>query len=574
MDVLLREVTTRPDGIEEYHDTEVNVDEVTLGAAPDRVIQLLGEGIAREHAVVKGSGGRARVVCAGRSRIDVGGKTVRSANLAEGDRFEIGGHTLELIAAPAGFDLAIGIHRNLDVQSSAFEEAFSTSLTETWLSKRGPAWALLVLVLLLTLVVPLLLSAPDAPSAAGRGDAAVLREAATHPLVPTDRLWSTGPILPAHQLVIGDDCSACHMHLFQRVQDDACTTCHELTLDHVASARAALFDAPPERCATCHLEHNEPPSLVVRADRLCTDCHASPEQFSPHAELDAVTGFTRETHPAFDVYLLKAVTSDGGTGLVFDWRVNVEPLADATEESHLKFPHDVHLDASKVQKPGDGTAMSCADCHALSADQEHFQPITMEAHCRDCHDLQFDQTDPGRELPHGDPLEVVLTIEGHFMRKYADPNASRGGTTRRRLPDRERESDVCTDGVFECGRRRTEREAMNQFTRRGCVTCHDVNDNGGTDLYSRFQVYPVQLASDYFPTALFNHASHLTQEGVTGDGACITCHAADVAPSSEVVLVPDIDNCVECHGDATVPERVTLQCIDCHAYHPGQHPAL
>ncbi len=33
---------------------------------------------------------------------------------------------------------------------------------------------------------------------------------------------------------------------------------------------------PVERCAVCHVEHNEPSHLIVRADQLCTDCHAEP----------------------------------------------------------------------------------------------------------------------------------------------------------------------------------------------------------------------------------------------------------------------------------------------------------
>jgi len=432
---------------------------------------------------------------------------------------------------------------------------------------------LLLVVVALTLGVPLLLALQSSTSEAGVEastlSAARLAVAAkSQALVPTDRLWSTGPLLPAHQLAIGDDCATCHTTLFARVQDEACAKCHEKISDHVTLERTQLLALDTHRCATCHLEHNEPASLIVRADSLCTDCHENPDAWRPHAELDPVTGFAESTHPKFAAHLLKATESDAGTGLVFDWNVHIESVAGAGEESHLKFPHDVHLDGARVQNPTSGAPMGCTDCHALSPDQEHFLPITMEAHCRSCHDLKFDPEDPTRELPHGNTRDAILTIEGHFMSKYADPNAVRREDTRRRLPDRDQESDNCTAGIYACGTQRTEREAVNQFTRRGCVTCHDVNDNGSDDLTTRFQVYPVRLQGDYFPVARFDHVSHLTQRDASGDAACLTCHAADTAQTSEVLLVPDVDNCVECHGDTTISDKITLQCVDCHAYHP------
>jgi hypothetical protein len=573
MDILLREVRVRADGVEEYHDTELTVDDVTVGSAPDRVIQLLGAGIAREHAEIRTSGDRIRISCERGCKVKVGDKEVGSITLTQGDRVELGGHRLDFIAPPAGFDLAIEIRRDTDVQSSAFEEAFQTHLHETWLGKRGPAWALLAIVLALTLAVPLVLAlqstdaeTTDEPSTLSAARLAVAAKSLT--VVPTDRLWSTGPLLPAHQLAIGDDCATCHKTLFERVQDDSCTKCHGTIRDHVTVERTQLLVLETHRCATCHLEHNEPPGLIVRADSLCTDCHADPDAWRPHAELDPVTGFALDTHPTFDAHLLKAVETDAGTGLVFDWQVRIQPVLGAEEESHLKFPHDVHLDDTRVQNPATGNPIGCADCHVLSPDQEHFLPITMEAHCRSCHDLKFDPDDPTRELPHGNTRDAILTIEGHFMSRFADPNATRREDTRRRRPDRDRESDNCTAGVFVCGKQRTEREAVNQFTRRGCVTCHDVNDSGSSDLTTRFQVYPVRLQSDYFPVARFDHTSHLTQRDASGDDACLTCHAADTAQSSDVLLIPDVDNCVECHGDTAVADKITLQCVDCHAYHP------
>jgi hypothetical protein len=97
-----------------------------------------------------------------------------------------------------------------------------------------------------------------------------------------------------------------------------------------------------------------------------------------------------------------------------------------------------------------------------------------------------------------------------------------------------------------------------------------VEDTLSDEIYTRFQVHPVRLVNDYFPTARFDHQSHLTQRGVTGDAACLTCHPADLSSSSHDLLIPDIDNCVACHagGRQRARERVVLNCVNCHDYHP------
>ncbi len=548
MDVLLREVRTRADGRAEYIDTEITGDVFTVGSAPECALQLLGEGIGPRHADVRG----VSLECVGKHRVVRNGDAVRKAKLAIGDVVEVGGHRLTVIEAPAGFDLAIELVRDTDVDASAYEAAFRTDLDQTWLGKRRPAWLLLVLVLLIGFASPFVLRQWNV-------------EVPVQSL--TDLTWSSGPLLPAHQLAMGNDCSACHEAPFVQVRDEACQTCHEALADHF---HPDLGVATVDRCATCHREHNEPGTLVVRADSLCTDCHREPQPASAAGQVDVVTGFELDLHPAFDAHLLKSVARTAGTGFAYDWGFEVVPVAKAEERSNLEFPHDVHLDPEKVRSTSTSEALVCGDCHRLSADKEHFEPVTMERDCRSCHDLRFDDTDPERELPHGQPLEAILAIEGHYLKKYSDPDAYKAERVKRRLPDRKVEDDRCTGAPFVCATRKTLAEAINQFTVRGCVTCHAVEDNGNQDVYSRFQVLPIQLAADYFPGARFDHFSHMTQKDARGDAACLTCHQADLASTSADLLIPDIDNCVQCHaGSAGGSDRVVLGCIDCHAYHPG-----
>ena len=561
MDVLLREVKRDASGAIRYQDVEVSVPAVTVGSRNDRVLQLLGPTLGAEHATIVVARGGAEVRCERGRKVRVDGAEVRRAKLAPGASLELDGHRVRVVEAPAGFDLALEYEVDEKAQAAGFEGAFVTDLDRTWLGRRGPAWTLLLLVVVATLAVPLglRLAADEARDGASPARAA---------WVPDDRLWTSGPLHPAHQLALGDDCGACHQALFQRVPDDSCTGCHVELADHVPTELAVRIDAEPGRCASCHLEHNEPERLVLTGDGLCTDCHAEPERFAPHVRLAAATGFDGERHPAFAVDLVQPRAEAAGTGLVFSWEPVRMPLDEAEDRSNLLFPHDVHLDAAKVRTLDTDAPLACADCHAAQPDGEHFAPVRMAEHCIDCHELKFDPDDPSRELPHGQPLEVLLTIEGHFLRKFSDPDRGASDGRRRRRPDRDADADRCTGSPFECAMAATEQEAVAQFTQRGCVTCHRVEDLGTDDLYGRFQVHPVRLTDDFYADARFDHASHRTHPLLEGDAVCGDCHDAAGSSTSADVLLPGREGCTDCHGDASVADVVVLACGDCHGYHP------
>ncbi|MCP5179165.1 MAG: hypothetical protein H6993_18435 [Pseudomonadales bacterium] len=561
MDVLLRELVTGPDGGETFQDRELSGDPITLGSGQDQTLQLIGTGIRGRHAQIRMAGGKLAVSCARGARLQQDGRDVRGVSLAEGEEFSVGGHRLKRIPAPAGFAAALELIRDRDVDSASFENAYLTRLSDTWLSKRAPAWAMLVLIVALGLCLPLWFvldgddTTPD-PQAA----------------LFTDAIWTSGPLHPVHNQAMGNDCQACHKALFERVPDTACQECHTTIADHVAGEHMTAQSRQPDRCATCHKEHNEPTLLVISADSLCTDCHADPDALAganPH--LRAVSAFDGTRHPGFEVALQR---SERLARDEYAWHLVETALDGARETSNLKFPHDVHLAGTKVKK-ANGEKLGCVDCHQLAADKEHFVPVTMAANCRECHELTFDAANPERQLPHGQPHEAVAIMEAHFIRYYANP--SRGIVPKKR--ERRRRANqayqptpagVCTSGATQCAVERTRAEAENQFTSSGCVTCHEVTDNGGGDVYTRFEVLPVKLSHDFMPTARFDHQSHLTQRDKSGDDACLTCHDATDSETSADVLLPGLDNCTACHSDADAdaPESVPLDCIGCHAFHP------
>ena len=64
------------------------------------------------------------------------------------------GHQLTIAEPPGGFDVAIELRPNENIDASEFESAFRTDLKQTWLSKRPAAWLLVAIVLIVGVVLP------------------------------------------------------------------------------------------------------------------------------------------------------------------------------------------------------------------------------------------------------------------------------------------------------------------------------------------------------------------------------------------------------------------------------------
>jgi predicted CXXCH cytochrome family protein len=559
VDALLREIKQGADGIAEYRDVEVSAETLTLGSAPDCSIQVLGKGVGAQHAELAANQNGFSIRCKRGFSVLVNGEAQSAANISVGDMLEIGGNRLMLVDAPSGFDLGIQIELDPHIDASVFENAFRTDLQQSWFSPRSAAWTLSLGVLVFAFLMPMLLK--------GSGNGGIANSA----WIPSDALWSSGPLHPAHDLAIGNDCRQCHARNFERVQDEACLNCHARINDHVQVGTQAAISTlePTPRCASCHLEHNEPePHLVIRADSLCIDCHIDADGLSVAGTIASVAGFSAVGHPAFSAELLRPASSRAGTGLAFDWEQRSEPVSTALEMSNLKFPHDTHLDEELVTDIRDGSALGCGDCHELSLDREHFVPISMENQCVQCHELSFDPSMPDRLLPHGQPVEVIFTVEGQYLRKFSDPNIAQDAVVRRRIPDKDNSTRECVDTAFNCATQAAAEDIRDQFTVRGCVSCHIVEEHANSEIYARYQVHPVRLATDYFAAGRFDHLAHQVMKEDTGDAACNACHAARDSSQSNDLLIPDIDSCLGCHRDSPTPEHVTTRCVDCHSYHP------
>ena len=530
MELLLRQLRRLPDGQVDYQDLELATDELLIGSAPHCQLQWVGAGIAPLHATLRYRSSGAIVKCRRGCKINVNGKPSSGGSLQVGDELQLGPHRLRLLAAPSGFQLALEVESGTSEAGAHYENAFRTSLAQTWLPMRSAAWALLALVLLLTLAMPLY---------------SLHLQRAAQPLpaaLVTDRIWSAGPLLAAHQLTTAATCISCHQSLFVHVPDRACVQCHRNTIDHGGSRRLARRQAGEQpRCASCHLEHaGTSRNLMLATSKLCTGCHARSTASAVGPVLPAISGFAAGAHP--------------------DWRA-------APAATGLKFSHLRHLDAERVRTLADKRALACADCHQLANDGTHFVPITMERTCRSCHELTFDDGMSQRQLPHGSVSDAIAIIQDYFARRAVDPAAAQRLPLRRRMPD-QAAAQRCAASAFECATRAATREITLQLEQQGCVVCHLVTSNGAADPLRRYAIAPVRIVSELLPAARFRHASHLIMAGKSGDVACLGCHHARQSGSATLSMIPPIDTCLGCHDTAAQPPRVPLQCMSCHSYHP------
>lgn len=551
MQFLLRKYTQDNQGDAQLIDVELADDNITLGSSPDSDIQLLGEKIIALHATIQKAKQTITMQASRGCDFVHNGKAVKEAELRLGDRLLIGQHKFKVIAPPPGFDIAMQ-WEPAEVDGSLLANAYRTDLGQTGLQPRRTSWLLALLVLVLAGLVPV-------ADYFWRSSSSSAQQHISQQITPQS-FWTSGPLHSAHRVALGNQCEACHQQAFEQVTDKACVACHSEPTDHIFKGHEHAAMLEGLACQSCHKEHNEPAQLTSHHDALCTNCH---QALDPK-----ISGFTPANHPEFQLSLLRPNIVRSIGSFTQNWTIERKSVAlDNRENSHLKFSHQVHLDSSKVQSQTSDEGLQCAQCHQLSADKEHFVPITMEQHCSSCHELSFDPDQPKKQLPHGVVETVYPALEAHFLNLAFNEGDAKQNLPPRRLPAKTPERQSCL-GDFACAQAQAIAEADRQFSQKGCVTCHEIEQIEGADARSRWQVLPVKLASDWYPAAQFNHQSHLTQQGERDNALCLSCHKAEQSQHSEDVLLPGIDNCTSCHGDMSTSNKVELACVSCHAFHP------
>ena len=439
---------------------------------------------------------------------------------------------------------------------------YKLSLEDTRLSKRLFSWVLFIVILVLFLIVPIAsLMSEDASKA--------LRDS---PL-PSDNSWSSGHLSSAHQIPeLNQNCQACHVEAFEVVQDDSCLSCHDDTNHHFDTSAHDVTKLDGSRCASCHIEHDEPSSIVRHDDKLCSSCHADMDQTGAvDTELVDVDSFGKEQrsgrdspHPSFKVSML---VSEGKADSM-TWSMRRVALADKPlEESNLIFPHDVHMNREGLDAPEGNKVLACNDCHVTDDAGELMQPITMENNCRSCHTLVFDPNAPQREVPHGDPDTVMLTLEEYYSRQFLRDNLGRNPTSQEvrdfilRRPGETvvRRAEQALNLATPWGKANS--VAAEIFEKTTCKTCHEISIDDSGEYLSKWRVDPIRITKQWMPKSEFDHYSHRTSD-------CSLCHDASNSEQASDVLMPDLEVCESCHtGQQTHENKTPSSCVSCHQFH-------
>lgn len=557
MSYLIRSIENRDSGSFEYRDNEYAGDQIAIGRATDQDIQLVESEVVLQHAIVQLRGkGRGNIkALSSNGAVSVNDKIVRSAPLRPGDVVRIGKSVLEVINAPPGFDFALTLERGEaedEGDGAVPGSQYVTTLDGAGLRKRFWSWLLFLGVVVAFFAFPVSGLFDDRLQALWRAS----------PLLPDDGVWQSGPLIPAHSAPeIADNCNVCHAKPFVTVRNEQCTACHDDVGRH-APEDVHMTELDGARCASCHKEHNRPTTLVRRDEALCASCHADLSSSGVQTELGDASTFGGD-HPPFKLSML--VPENSGDG----WRWRTERVAQASgpvEVSNLKFPHDVHLDPNGIKSPEGDEVLECSSCHTLDARAMLMEPITMEGNCRRCHTLVFDRDAQDREVPHGDPDEVILSLEEYYSREFLEAtlgkeqeakNPARKRLRKRRRPGKQLDPEQRLV-VLKLARDKAWEVAAQLFEKTTCLTCHEVSREEDPEMLSNWRVDPVRLTSRWLPKHDFNHYSHRTQE-------CMICHDAETSSQSADILIPSIDECRECHG--APDSRLATTCAGCHNFH-------
>lgn len=502
MKYLIRFISKNAAGGVEHTDKTIDAPAITIGRATDQVLHLKDRRARLQHARIEQSGDSVQISSSALTGVIVNNRSQRASRLAVGDVVEVGSNVIRVIDAPAGVDFAISFELSDDASADHFVTDWSEPVSGIggW-SKRRLSWTLVGAVAIFGLVLPGFIG---------------------------ETFYLAGPIHSAHSPT-ASECDACHIKAFERVPDSACEACHTVDRHVVRSTSPVLGDI---RCASCHLEHNEPQQLVNQHQALCGDCHADTP---PDPQLASAGDFL-EDHPEFTV---------------------------VDEQSNLIFDHVVHLDEAGIVTPDGRRVIECSECHLPEPGGAKMLPISMDEHCADCHTLAFDPDDPSRSVPHGDPQTVMQSLIEYYSARLlgADPDAVE---QRVRRPGQQL-SRADRDRAAAEARVKALEVAEDLFERRACSNCHYV-ESLDRDTEVPWSVQPVRLADTFFVNAFFSHAAHDTD--VT---RCDGCHGATTSGSAEDLLIPDLESCRDCHGSGYAhrndASQIPSTCVMCHSFH-------
>ncbi|MCI0460753.1 MAG: cytochrome c3 family protein [Gemmataceae bacterium] len=436
--------------------------------------------------------------------------------------------------------------------------------------------------------------------------------------------YMRGPVAQAHAFIEAD-CHRCHVPFTPisgpSLAKDVFGSSHSSS---VKCRECHMKDGGPHHtsqdrepaCASCHRDHQGRNFSLVRVpDSDCTQCHANlhpnPNKFAN------VTRFAQGSHPDF-----RSVKSDTGK-LKFNHALHMAAGMNGSKWTLRKLGEE-HRERYAGEKPKgkDGSwteeqlnkpiQLSCTSCHAsdpadlglkrgdltglpeaaLMPERRggaYMLPITYENQCKACHPLTVpsntdDPKSPRLEVPHRlQPFPLHEYLRGLYTRQFVDlekhPGLLEQFVPTRPLPgkfpaavERKTARDLIDTQVLNA------EKVLFKEGKQTCSECHyyegRVSAAGAlkSGVAPRdLTIVPGEVPSVWFKHARFDHAAHRALD-------CRECHQkADTSTSSKEVLIPGMDNCLQCHAPRTgsgaqARGGARFDCVECHRYHHGDQP--
>lgn len=553
---------------------EINAEQIRLGRGAECELRLADPRVPiHARTILLGKSG-AQLYEVGDQNADLTAIYQAPITLKVGTTLNIGPFQLVIIE-PGDADLALTLElvQALPQNSKAVDKEVFFRATRLPVSRRLLAWALFLPILIWFLLLPslnfFLNNHDNVAKKTSMGESRSAHQAKKILALAGDGPWNPGELASSHQ-AFGNNCKSCHSESFSRVKDKDCKACHQNIGDHVSKKTGHIAALDATRCASCHRDHKGALGLQQQNTHYfmseCSSCHGDIKSSMAHSTSENASDFARE-HPEFRVMLAAANAKNTPT------RVRLPSTGHLSENSALKFPHDVHLNPKGVNGPQGRVKTNCASCHILDSTGTNFKPVTMKDNCQSCHELRFELAAPERQLTHGSVNDVMTSLREFYsyvavnrivLNRQQSSSQTQIDTSVRGLPGKPATLAIRLNGSSDIDNQ-VQHAANEIFEKTSCYGCHDITRTHVKSGDVSWVISPIKPAPARMPAATFSHNKHRM-------AACDNCHAASSSTSSHDVLMPTIESCRGCHaGRNPEPKKIVSNCGLCHGFHTNQH---
>jgi hypothetical protein len=405
-----------------------------------------------------------------------------------------------------------------------------------------------------------------------------------------NNIYTPGPVSTKHSM-FGHNCQDCHEtqdNKFGAVTDAKCIACHDGPIhsprqvhDSGNMFHAVVWETGPDgrdvavqkdvtsaTCASCHQEHRGSQRLADLADRHCTQCHAD-VKVSDNKPLTVTNGIVnfKPSHPEWDALSMP-------------------------DKAQIKFNHAAHMKATV--KKTDGALLSCTDCHRTDKQRAYMLPINYEGHCASCHPIALPKVaDIGDVMiPHGKPEISAAGVSAAFagflfksggkvpakLTPNPDYKPPKPGRPKPKEPEFITAEDTRPPQQWLAENVQNALQPLffpkESQVANSCIYCH--MSEGKDEATALPKISDPKIPEVWLKRSFFDHEAHRV---VT----CQSCHEKagpppasstakwEVSSKTEDVLLPGIQNCLQCH---TPSGGARTGCNECHIYHDKTHPKI